>query len=443
MMRNFPRLLWYLSRSLRRLNWDKKKLGEYQEKKLREIVRYAFYNVPFYHDYFKRVGINVNDVKTLEDLSKLPIIRKEDLRQAEPNRIVSKEFAIDRLKMVRTSGSTGQPFRVFLSRGEDDWRKAIYMRANISCGQRARDRWVVITSPHHFGDTSGIQHLLRLFDQECISVFTKIREQVRLVNEANPDILDGYSGSLLLLAKEVKQLGLNTIRPRIIFGTADLIDNQSRGLIERVFDAPFYDQFGCAELDRTAWQCPERKGYHMDADSVITQFVDDEGNDVSLGESGEVVYTSLFNYVQPLIRYGVRDVGKPLSDQCPCGRKLPLMEVVEGRRDSFLVFPNGRVLSPMGFWSIMRLFDLAEHIDQFVVTQRKPDLVEISVKRKDNTVEESLLGQKLVEHIENCIGIERSICAFHVSFVDKILLSKGGKLQSVISLVPFQQEEQK
>ena len=75
---------------------------------------------------------------------------------------------------------------------------------------------------------------------------------VRLVNEANPQILDGYSGTLFLLARKIESLNIRTVRPKIVFGTAELINNRSRQFIENVLNAPFYDQFGCSELDRTA-----------------------------------------------------------------------------------------------------------------------------------------------------------------------------------------------
>jgi phenylacetate-CoA ligase len=443
-MPNFPRLMWYLAGAMKRVSWNRQKLRDYQERRLRAVVRYAYQNVLFYHNHFRRAGLLPDVIKTLEDLNRIPIVRKEDVKLHNPPELVSKEFDSRKLKVIRTSGSTGQPFKTFINRKEDDWRKAIYMRANISCGQKPRDRWVILTSPHHFSDTSLIQRRLRLFGQNCVSVFASLEEQIEFVSGSRPDVLDGYSGSLLLLAKGVQQRGVRTIRPRIIFGTADLIDTPSQRFIERVFEAPFYDQFGCAELDRTAWQCPEKLGYHMDVDSVITQFVDEGGNEVSSGENGEIVYTSLFNYAQPLIRYGVKDVGKPLDDSCPCCRKLPLMKVVEGRTDSFLVFPNGELLSPMGFWSIMRLFGYADHIDQFQVVQKQRDLVEILVKKADDKLSDSVLRDKLIGHIRKCVGPENSSSSsFHVSFVDRIPLSRSGKLQSVIGFVYSQENLKK
>ncbi|UCC33799.1 MAG: phenylacetate--CoA ligase family protein, partial [Candidatus Bathyarchaeota archaeon] len=346
------------------------------------MVQHAYKYVPYYHRRFKELEVKPSDIRTREDLAKLPILGKDKLRYGSPEQLVSSGVEIKDLKAIRTSGSTGTPLRVYINEREDDWRKAIYMRANISCGQRPRDRWVVVTAPHHFFDTTSLQRRLGIYAQTCVSLFSSIDEQIRLGIEAKPDVLDGYSGSLLLLAKEIERRELKAIRPRIVFGTADLIDFASRHFMEEVFEAPYYDQFGCGELDRTAWQCPQKAEYHIDEDSVIMEFVDKEGETVSPGEQGEIVYTSLFNYAEPLIRYAVGDVGVPVEGECSCERNLPLMKVVEGRRDSFLVLPDGRELSPMTFWTIMRLFKHAAHISRFRIIQKKTGLIEILVKKE-------------------------------------------------------------
>jgi phenylacetate-CoA ligase len=430
-MPNFARILYNLAAAKRRLYWNEDRLRGYQERKLRSVIEYAYNFVPYYHEKFKEAGVTPRDIRTLEDLSKLPIARKNEMKFENPRNLVSVEFDITRLKAISTSGSTGQPFTTYLCDSEDDWRKAIYMRANISCGQRLRDHWVVITSPHHFKDTTNIQRRLGFYAQTCISLFASVDEQIKSVTEAEPDVLDGYSGSLLSLAREVDRKGLDTIQPRIVFGTADLIDDASVKFMERVFGAPFYDQFGCAEIDRSAWQCPEKIGYHMDVDSVITQFVDDEGQEVSAGKRGEVVYTSLFSYAMPFIRYAVGDVGTPSDEECPCGITFPLMKVVEGRKDSLILLPDGRVLSPMAVRNaISEYFDL---IVQYRVVQKKLDFLEIYVEKKDSSVDEKSLGSKLVEHINRTFDLEKCGVSVAVNFVEKVPLSKTGKLAAVVS----------
>lgn len=436
-MPNLARILYYLANAMKRVYWNRDKLRRYQEKRLRSVVKYAYDFVPFYHEKFRKAGVFPTDIKTLEDLNKLPIIKKDDWRHENSRRLVSTAFNMQKLKVVTTSGSTGKPFRVYLTRTEDDWRKAIYMRANISCGQKPRDRWVVITAPHHFFDTSDIQRSLGIFAQTVISVFADVDEQIRLVGEADPHVLDGYSQSLLLLAKEVERRRIETIEPRMIFGTAELIDEAARQFIERVFNAPFYDQFGCAEIDRSAWQCPEKVGYHMDVDSVITQFVDEDGEEVGPDERGEIVYSSLFNYAMPLIRYSVDDVGRSIDDECPCGRVLPLMKVVEGRKDAFVALPDGRVLPPTMVILTMIGFKRYPEIEQFRIVQKRLDHFKFIIKKKYDSVNENVMEKELVQHFMKILSVKEGAVDFDVEFVDDFPLNKSGKLMSVVSEVKF------
>lgn len=432
-MANLFRIVYYLLGALRRAYWKPSKLRKFQEKRLRYVIRYAYDNVPFYRRKFREANVHPDDVKYLEDLKKLPIIEKDEFRRTSPEERVSKEFDINKLKVVKTGGSTGKPLRIYLTQFEDDWRKAIYMRANIMCGQRPRDRWVAITAPHHFGDVTGLQRKLGLFAQTCLSVFDDFIKHIDFICKFKPDILDGYSGALLLLAREVKKRGIDVIRPKVIFGNADLIDDVSRKFLEEVFDAPYCDQFGCAEVDRTAWNCLERNGYHMDLDSVIFEFVDENGESVAEGECGQILYTSLFNFAMPFIRYSVGDLGRTSREQCVCGVKLPLMDVVEGRKDSIIILPNGRLLSPRAFTVAMGMFRFYNYIEQFRIIQRRVDFFEVYLKMEKIDANNDVVRKELITHLVKVLNLKDSGVIFDVKIVDDIPLNKSGKLMSVVS----------
>ena len=182
---------------------------------------------------------------------------------------------------------------------------------------------------------------LHFYSPKFVSVFWDVDRQLSAIGEFKPQVLDGYSSSLAMLAREVRKKGVSGINPRIIFGGAELVDPVSRKTIEEVFEAPFYDQYATIEFERMAWQCPERSGYHIDADSLIMEFLDAKGDEVSAGESGEIVCTSLFNYAMPLIRYKVGDFGVPSDEECPCGRMLPLLVGLRGGVIRFCFFQMG------------------------------------------------------------------------------------------------------
>jgi phenylacetate-CoA ligase len=435
-MVNLLNLLTFLRQANKRLNWDNKQLKNYQEKRLRSVVKYAYDNVPFYHTLYKQNGVDIGSIQRLEDIQKLPIVKKDLFKSQKTDQIVSKEYDLSTLKRVKTSGSTGTPFQVCINPTEDAWRKAIYMRANIACGQKARDRWVVLTSPTHFNDTTSIQRRIGAFAQNCISLFEPTDLKLNQITAAKPDVLDGYSGSVFMLAKEVKRRGLKTIKPHLVFGNAEFIDQQSRQIIEEAFDAPYCDQFGCAEIDRSAWQCLERHGYHMDVDSVITEFIDPQGVSVAPDERGEVTYTSLFNYTMPFIRYAIGDIGVPSNDTCSCGRSLPLMKIIEGRRDSFLTFPDSRTISPMIFNYVVSTFSHYKDIDQYQIHQKKVNLIDVLLKTNKFTTEnKDSLALEFNKHLKQFFDVQDNV-EFSIQFVEEIPLSKTGKLRSVWSDLP-------
>jgi len=236
-----------------------------------------------------------------------------------------------------------------------------------------------------------------------------------------------------MLAKEAKRRDLKTIKPHLLFGNAEYIDIESRKFIQEVFGAPYCDQFGCAEMDRTAWQCLERDGYHMDVDSVITEFLDQNGQMVNPGEEGEVTYTSLFNFSMPFIRYAIGDIGVPSDDKCSCGQSLPLMKMIAGRKDSFLTLPGNRILSPMVFNFAVNRFKYYDNIDQYRIHQKRIDYFDVYLKMNRLPKEQNGLLIEFEDHLKNFLNIAKNEVEFNISFVDDIPLSKNGKLMSVWS----------
>lgn len=412
--------------------WPRNKLEEYRSKCLRRVVKYAYDNVPFYHRRFREIGIRPDDVRTVNDLNKLPVVRREEIRDNAKD-FVSTEYDVKKLKVLRTSGSTGQPLFLYISERENEFRKAKHLRANISCGQKPWHKWVVITSPHHFSETSRLQRLLRIYTPIPISVFEDVSAQACILKVIKPDVLDGYSSSLYLLANEVKKRGLKAIKPKFIIGGAEMISDSSVNLIEEVFGVPFYDQYACIEVERIAWQCREKVGYHLDADTLIVQFVDKDGEEVSFGECGEIICTSLFNFAMPLIRYAVGDLGRPTNEECPCGRKLPLMKVVEGRKDSIIVLPDGRLMSPRTFSVAVSTFKLYSYIEQFRIVQKDKTFFEVMIKLRDINVDRDAFEKELIGHLSKIVNPFGEPIDFRVRFVDNIPLEKSGKLRIVVS----------
>jgi phenylacetate-CoA ligase len=397
-------------------------------------VSYAYGHVSFYHRKFDELGIKPDDLRTVADLNKVPATRRDEL-QKHNDELISNDFDSARLRVVSTSGSTGRPFFTSITDAEDDFRKVKLLRANMMCGQKPRDRWVVVTAPQNTVHIPALQRSLGIFSPIAVSVFDGVAAQLSRIERLRPDVLDGYSSSILLLAREIDKKGTKTIAPRILIGGAELIDSSSRKYVEGVLGVPFYDEYACVELERLAWQC-EKKGYHhIDADSVVMQFVDESGDEVALGETGEIVCTSLFNHAMPFIRYAVGDIGRQSEEKiCECGRVFPLMKVIEGRKEEMILLPDGRVLSPLAVGDCMCAYPRFDQIVQYRFIQKKVDLFRILIVKKTG-VEDKVMETDLLSHIRKTLRIGEVDATIDMEFVDEIPPDKTGKIRKVVSEV--------
>jgi phenylacetate-CoA ligase len=134
----------------------------------------------------------------------------------------------------------------------------------------------------------------------------------------------------------------------------------------------------------------------------------------------------------PLLRYAIGDLGSPSDDVCPCGRTLPLMKMVEGRKDSILSLPGGRTVSPMIFNFVMSSFKYYAEVEQFHIRQKKVDLFEVSLKMVDGLKAASEVIQEFENHIRKFDDFANDV-RFDVFVVDEIARSPTGKLLSVSS----------
>jgi len=163
------------------------------------------------------------------------------------------------------------------------------------------------------------------------------------------------------------------------------------------------------------------------------QFVDEDGEEVAPGESGEVVCTSLFNYAMPFIRYAVGDIGSASYDyDCACGRTLPLMEMIEGRTDSIIYFPDGRAISSFAFIAAFYQLNFYSKIQKFRVIQKKIDEFKVLIQVKEE-IDENLARNEILNKFQLLFNLEVDSINFDIEFVDYMPIDKSGKFRMIIS----------
>jgi phenylacetate-CoA ligase len=412
---------------------SKSELKIFREKRIRHIVKYAFEHVLFYHEEFQRANILPDDIKTIDDLNKIPIIGKKDLQQ-NVNRFISDEFAVENLRAIHTSGSTGYPLTTYLSKSEDEFRKAKLLRPHIICGQKPWDSWVLVGPPNDQKRISRFQKLMRIYSPRFVSIFDSPKTQITNIRQHRPDVLDGYSGSLFLIAKELEKHETLSIQPKFTIGGAEVLDKHSRSIIELAFNSPYYDQYASEEFQMLAWQCKEKNQYHQDADTVVMQFVDKNSDEVTPGVPGNIVCTSLFNLAMPLIRYNMGDLGiSSDADDCACGKNFPLMKTIEGRKELAILLPDGRSLTPLSIGVSVCDFEKFHEIIQYRFIQKKRDFFKILIHKRDDGTSASLLGQQLETHLRKTLKLNESQATFETEFVKDIPLDPSGKFRKIYS----------
>jgi len=303
-------------------------------------LQHAYATVPYYRAAWDRAGVHPDDVKSLEDLEAFPILTKSDIRRHE-RALLSSHYDIRKLRVKRTSGSTGVPLNIFIDEPAVQFKTACTLRSDEWSGWRLGQRVAKVWGNpeyrsfglkgrlrNHFFDRAVYLDTLNLNDERIAEFATRIRRQ-------RPGLIFGHAHSLYLLACSLKKSRVMDVRPNGIISTAMLLHDWQRAVIEKVFDCPVTNRYGCEEVSLIASECEEHNGLHVNADSVYTETM----------ECGKLLVTDLTNRAMPLIRYQIGDVVVPSQRRCKCGRGLPLIERIEGRDADYVLTPAGQLIS--------------------------------------------------------------------------------------------------
>jgi phenylacetate-CoA ligase len=397
-------------------------LKKVQEKKLNAIINYAYDNVEYYHDLFKSLSLTPNDIKTVNDLNKIPILTKSQIKN-ESQKIIAHHIARNKSISNTTSGSTGMPLTLYYDKNAISDIKSRHLRHYFESGGHLRDKIVHFTNPNRFGKKTLLHHL-GILNTKYLSVFDKVDNQIQNLIDISPDVIECYPSIMWLIVNGIQNKNIEGINPKIIHSTAELLPQKVRKKINSVFNIELFDHYGSMEFGTFAWECQEHNGYHMDIESLVVEFVKN-GENASPEEKGDIVVTGLFNFTMPLIRYAIGDAGSYCLEQCSCGRGLPLMKIIEGRVDDFLVLPSGTVISPRN----INFLENVKGILEYRIIQKKLDTILIQIT-KGPEFSENTISQTKDEIRNGCLNEDITI---DVEIVDKISRDKSGKTRAVIS----------
>ncbi|MFC2046294.1 phenylacetate--CoA ligase family protein [Chloroflexota bacterium] len=417
--RVLPRL-----RELEKSQWySPERIRELQKKKLRRLVRHTYDHVPYYRRVFGERGLGPDDIVTVEDLTKLPILTKKEARKQYPDQISADNCRDRDYLRLHSSGSTGEPFHFYLSKAGHDARLAAMFRYWRAAGYDFGEPWVRIGNhPHKATDRVSDRLLRCTYLQLTEATETYLLELLDQIRQARPTIIRGYAPSLFLLASTARDHDFSEIRVKATMSTGAMLYEHYRELVETQFHCPVYDVYG-GEGMIIAGQF-ECGSYHIHAEGVIVEFLNPDGTAAGPGELGSVVLTDLHNNAMPFFRYEIGDLGMASNEGCNCGRGLPVMGPPQGRDTDIIVTPDGTYIVDDYFDVLFR----SAHVDQWQVIQHALDRLEIKIVRGD------LFSDADIAHIEQ--GIDADVgdqLEVALTFVDGIPATRSGKRRYVIS----------
>ena len=405
------------------------RLQEVQDQRLRALLACAANNVPYYEELFRKLDLNVRDLRSAADLPFIPFLSKEIIRQ---NLARMQNRRTRRVRKFSTGGSTGAPLVFFLGPTRVSSDVAARMRAESWFGVASTDTEVAIWgSPVELSKQDRLRELRdRILRTRLLSAFEMNSETMtRYLDEmerAGCRRVFGYPSSIALLCEHAnrQKRDLRKLGVKAVFVTAEYLYDHWRSTIEEAFGCPVGNGYGGRDSGFVAHECPAG-GMHITADRLIVEIVDEQGRQQPVGQSGEIVVTNLDTPEMPFIRYRTGDVGALSARSCPCGRTLPLLERVEGRKTDFIVSPDGRLMHGLSLIYVIRELT---GIEEFSITQKRLTSFEVEIVR----------GQQYDPAHEGRIreGFSRRLrapVAVQVRYPNAIAPTASGKTRHVIS----------
>ena len=409
-------------------HWTRGQLQDYQAARLREVVRHASTNVPFYRRRMETAGVDWRQIRGIEDLRRLPVVQRSELRGATPDELLAD--GVDGAKLVThlTSGTTGHPLAVRRTWFEERLLNAFRLHVMFCYGMRWRDLRASLRRSSSVERTWWTRlGLLRL---ETLGVFDSQESLKARILALKPEVLEGWASTAAEVADLMTEDDRKRYRPRFLVIGAEPVTPERRSRSEEGFGVRVYESYGSMEFNLIASECPQSGLLHICEGSVLVEVLRD-GRPAKAGKDGEAVITALHSYAMPLLRVSLGDRVRKGPEPCPCGAPFGTLERVEGREEPPFPLPDGRVL----LWPDRLIIPLLEHwrwLKQYQLVQERLDLLCLKVVPSAGVTD-------VAERLQDWLRYSREQCGGQVrvviEHVSEIPLGPSGKFQSIVSKV--------
>jgi len=404
----------------------------FQTRKMRSVIAYAYDNVAYYRKLFDRCRIKPQDIRSIRDLSIIPVTSSQDYRIRPLKETLSLKIKPAKTVCRATSGSSGRPFIIRRTFIEDHLLNFFRIRAVQQFGVRILDKLAhirLISRSHRRENFPGrMRQALGIYRDYPIDSLQSAQKTIHELAALQPDVIKGYPSVLTHIALYKAEQGISNINSKFIISGGEALPPFRRHKIEQGFGRKVFDIYGSHEFNLLAWECPAGGRYHICDDNVILEILRN-GRPAAVGERGEVVATGLHSYAMPFIRYRLGDIATRGPETCSCGQPFSTLWAIKGRMHDYFRLPGGRLIHPDELIVPIMEND-SSWFDRYRLLQEREDLVVLTIQpfyppRKDQLARVKQLAKNILP-----ADIE-----FRIHVVEHLSLEAGGKFRFCKSLV--------
>ena len=394
------------------------KIREWQNEKLIRQVKHVWDNVPYYRNKMIEAGVAPDDIKSIDDLHKLPFLSKADLKAAYPYGLLAVPLR-DCVRIQSTSGTTGKRVVAFYTQEDIDMWEDCTARAIVAAGGSSDDVCQVSYGYGLFTGGPGLDGGSHKVG--CLTIPTSsgnTERQIMFIMDLSATILCCTPSYAAYLGESMREMGYgpDDIPLKIgIFG-AEAWSEEMRHDIERTLGIKAYDIYGLTEISGpgVSFECSEQRGMHINEDHFIAEIIDPETGEVlPEGAQGELVFTSLDKKAFPLLRYRTRDICTLTREKCSCGRTHVRMAKPRGRSDDMLIIRGVNVF-PSQIETVLMNNGYAANYQIIVGRVNNTDTLEVKVEMTsdmftDNVGEIQARKKVLEDGMRSMLGIRAKV----------------------------------
>ena len=393
-------------------------MKDLQSEKLKKQVRHVWDNVPYYRKKMEEKGVTPEDIRSVDDLGKLPFLSKADLREAYPYGLLGKQLK-ECVRIQSTSGTTGKRVVAFYTQHDIDLWEDCCARAICAAGGTDEDVCQVSYGYGLFTGGPGLNGGSHKVG--CLTVPTSsgnTERQIMFIKDLSTTILCCTPSYAAYLAETMSEMGMSPDEIPIkagIFG-AEAWSEEMRHDIEKTLGIKAFDIYGLTELSGpgVAFECSEQSGMHVNEDHFIPEIIDpDTGEVLPIGSEGELVFTALDKEAFPMLRYRTRDICQLSREKCSCGRTLIKMAKPRGRSDDMLIIRGVNVF-PSQIETVLLNNGYPANYQIIVDRVRNTDTLDVQVEMTpemftDNIGEIEARQKTLVDGLKSMLGLKAKV----------------------------------